>query len=158
MDDWQPCQTSACLLGLFDRCCGCLVFSNYTSPIRSTLSPSTTIPSLSSSFPSTPSSLRLGPGIIFHASLPLRLPRHSSSLPFFSTGFDDTLWGIHYMHEAARIQFYSFDETVRNLPLNFLHLTFSQKSPSVLAPCDSSAWTHRCQFHGSRRLDGHKKK
>lgn len=46
-----------------------------------------------------------------------------SSLLFIS--FDDTLWGIYYVHEVARIQFYSFDETVRNLPLNFLHLTFS---------------------------------
>lgn len=85
----------------------------------------------------------------------------SLSLCFISfllfTHFEDTLWGIYYIHEAARIQFYSFDETVRNFTLNFLHLTFSQKSPSVLAPCDSSVWTHCCQFHGSQRLDRHKK-
>lgn len=34
--------------------------------------------------------------------------------------FDDTSWGVYCRHEAARIQFYSFDGTVRNLPFSLL--------------------------------------
>lgn len=116
------CTTTKCLLGLFDRSCGCLVFSNYMSPIRSTLS-----------FNINSHSLLLSQPVIF---ISLSQPRpyfvclfpSASSFLIFSllfTSLEDTLWGIYYVHESARIQFYSFDETVRNLPLNFLHLTFS---------------------------------
>lgn len=47
-------------------------------------------------------------------------------LPLFSrlflllAHFDDTSWGVYCRHEAARIQFYSFDGTVRNLPFSLL--------------------------------------
>lgn len=100
-------------------------FSNSFFPIRSTLSFNTSSLSLTlSPHPIVFLPVSLGP-CLSHVLCPS--PSASSFLisSLLFTPFDDTLWGIYYVHEAAGIQFYSFDETVRNLPLNFTHLTFS---------------------------------
>lgn len=109
--------------------------------------------------PFTPSlsSFHSCPGFIFLT------PYRPLSSRFFPplAHFDDTSWGVYCRHAAARIQFYSFDGTVRNRPFSLgllLPLTLSQGSPSALAPADSAARTHRCQFHGSRPPDGHLEK
>lgn len=126
MDDCQPCLCCHFFTKVLDVDVGHpasaqnqKAFSNYISTIRSTLS----LLILSLLYFPRPCYL-LHFSVLAQASFIISLSLCFISLLLF-THFEDTLWGIYYIHEAARIQFYSFDETVRNFTLNFLHLTFS---------------------------------